>query len=1055
MKSFLYSVANAYKSKYADLSDICFIFPNKRSGGFFLKHLSALSPTPTIAPQVITITDFIERLSGRYVDSRLDLLFRLYECYRKLSASGKENEEDADFDRFRQWGEAVLSDFNEIDMHLVKVDELLKNVADYKEISSTFLTDEQRRVMHEYFGYNGFETKPDRFWRDFQNEGKDEKELSGIKSRFKYLWQVMGPLYHALHENLEADSLTTPGGAYRLAYERVYDLVRGSTLTIEECKPLNKYKKLVFVGFNALSRSEHRIMSLLKREKSRLPGYENEDYADFFWDASGPLLNDASNPAAHFVESNRKYLPSPKWAIPYLEQSEVKQLPEVLHVDSAPSNSAQVKIIGSRLGALLDQIYADSGESSKPLPEGKSEEERKKEFIEKYLRRAKVAIVLPDEGLLQPLLYSLPEIIDNPNLTMGYPLKQTAVVSYMTLLRKLQTHQRRTSDGKIGFFYDDLRLLLAHPFCQTMFGSKEIGALNTELARQHVFAVTPDHVCNLGALAESLLTPLSKDATPEQVIAYMMNALRVADNALKTKGGALIKGKLERQHIATYADALRVVASALKRYDVKMHFSTLFFIVERMVASESVSFEGEPLEGLQVMGLLETRLLDFDYIFIPSMNDKVMPRKARSRTFIPNVMRYAYGMPPAGYQENIFAYYFFRLISRGKGVWMMYDSRTGDGGGGMSRYLLQLRHIMAPESVSFTDFSFIPSSQPGRDDVVEKKEYIKEKLDEFFDPDSRANMSASVLNKYISCPMRFFYERVLGLRTDSEPSESIDAATTGNIVHAALMHIYLPEDKHRKFLSSPVEITSDFIRAALADKERIARIVHRRINKEHFNLPDERLDEPLSGSAVFTFDGLVELVRSVLEYDLRVAPFRLYGCEISSKVSYPLSSGKKVNMKFSIDRLDRLGTDPNAPFRIVDYKTGKVKITAESIDDLFGPEAEAANANQLFLYANLLEEFLKLDSVKNANALKILSQGVLPEIYPVAKILSSREVGKKSNQYPYIAKGYVKNHNDINPDYKRCLDRTLCEVFDENIPFRRTSELSNCRYCPLVNLCGR
>lgn len=1034
MKSFLYCIASAYSSYYADLSGICFVFPNKRSGSFFLNHLSHLSRTPVLAPQVATISDFIESLSGRDVDSRLDLLFRLFDCYRRLMDKSSDNpseDAEADFDRFRQWGETVLSDFNEIDMHLVEVDELLKNVADYKEITSTFLTPDQCRVMQQYFGYKGAEESPDEFWKDFHREYDEEKGLSEIKSKFKYLWQVMGPLYHSLHESLAAESLTTPGGAYRQAYERVNDLVRNSSITIDECEPLNTFGKVVFVGFNALSRSEHRIMSLLKRMKCRIPGHEEESYADFFWDATGPLFADADNPAMHFVDSNRRFFPMPAWAEGYMSQSDTAELPQSVCVDSAPSNSAQVKIIGSRLDTLLP---------------------REPEKLEPLLKSAKVAVVLPNEGLLQPLLYSLPERVENPNLTMGYPLRQTAVVSYMTLLRRLQTHQRRASDGSMGFYYDDLRLMLAHPFCQTMFGSKAIGMLNAELAKMHVFAVNHTHTDMLGEEAKTLFTPIRKDASAQEVVDYMMMALRIADSALQKHGSVLLKGKLERQHIAAYADALRIIEGCLRKYDVKMHFSTLFHLVERLVAGESVSFEGEPLQGLQVMGMLETRLLDFDYLFIPSMNDKVMPRKARARTFIPNIMRRAYGLPPAGYQESIFAYYFFRLISRAKGIWLSYDSRTGDGGGGgVSRYVLQLQHLMAPGHIRFTDFSFIPTSQPAREDVVEKSGYVRERLEEFFNPESKQNMSASVLNVYTSCPMRFFYERVLGLRTDSAPEESIDAATTGNIVHAALMHIYLPKEKREKFLTSPVEITSDFIARALGDNKRVEKIVHRLVNKLHFHLDDKSLDTPLHGSALLTFPGLVATVRNVLRYDMTLAPFRLYGCEVKTRTAFPLSDGRKINMKYSIDRVDRLGTSPEAPFRIVDYKTGKVHLQAEDVADLLTGRGDCQNSTQLMLYANLLQQYVDENFGEESDVSQKIRVGVLPEIYPVATILKAR----KNNQYPMFGNVALTNHNEINEEFASRLDATFRELFDYTVPFRRTDDIARCRYCALTNICGR
>lgn len=1032
MKPFLYSVAQAYASHYDDLSGVCFIFPNKRSGSFFTKYLASVSRDIIIAPVVTTISDFVADLSGREVDSHLDLVFRLYECYRGLAPSDvsgylrRENDK-SDFEKFRSWGETVLSDFDEIDMQLVEVDELLKNVSDYKSISSTFLTEEQKRVMQQYFGYTGSFDSPDNFWRNFDTLAEKEG-LSEIKSKFLYLWQVMKPLYYALNESLAKDGLSTRGGSYRLAYQSLNTLVRGGAANPSDHDFLKRYDKVVFIGFNALSRAEHRIMMLLKRMKCRFNA-GSEPYADFYWDATDPLLDDPENPASRFVLANRSFFPSPEWALPYISQSDTHALPEVINVDASPSNAAQVKIIGERLQMLLEGI----GDREK---------------IAAYLRKAKVAIVLPDENLLQPLLYSLPEDVENPNLTMGYPLKQTVVVSFIALLRRLHARQRKGSDGTPGFYYDDLRLFLAHPFSQALFGSSKIGKFNTTLANMHVFSVTKEQIKRLGETAVTMLTPLSPSISPVATVDYLLNVLGIADSAMKGNTGFMLKGKLERQHIATYADALRQLGDALKRYDVDMHYTTVFSLAERLIGALSVSFEGEPLEGLQVMGMLETRALDFDYLFIPSMNDKIMPRRARMRTFIPNVIRRAYGMPPANYQESIFAYYFFRLLSRAKGVWLTYDSRTGDGGGGgISRYLLQLKHLSAPQKITFTDFSFIPSSCPPKDDVVEKSGRIADKIGEFLNPETKTNMSASAFNLYTSCPMRFFYERVLGLRTDMEPTESIDAATMGNIVHAAMMHIYLPENKHRKFLTSPEEITSDYIHTRLADTKGLRRLVHRIINKEHFHLPDDQLDSALKGSARYTLDGLVEMVKNVLKYDASIAPFRLYGCEVSGREEFPMSDGRKINMKYSIDRIDRLGTSPEAPFRIVDYKTGKEHLVAKDIDEIFAGSASSKHIAQLYVYAALFEH---MASEKIPEISDILGKGIVLEIYPVAKIFD-----KKVDRYPKIAKEKQILHTAYKDEFNERFDKCLMELFDVSIPFVRTSDISHCTYCALANICGR
>lgn len=1035
MTPFLKSVAQYYISKFKDISEFSFVFPNKRSGTFFMKYLAQLSPIPIIAPEIITITDLTTEFANRIPEHRINLLFRLYNIYENLTKSDRKTE----FEKFRNWGEIVISDFNEIDMQLVDPEEIFKNVKDLKEINANYLNEEQIRVMEDYFGYNSSESVSSDFWKKFENIDTDS-----ARGKFMYIWQILLPLYIELNNQLDKEGLATPGHIYKLAYENIekdFQYFRSHS-ELPTDSPLLRRKKLVFIGFNALSRAEFRLFLRLYS----LPFFQNteERYADFFWDATGPFFEGDDNPASHFINIDRKFLPSPPDSFNFLSLSDTNSLPEILNVDAVPSNSAQIKIIGSAIEELLSR-KAEKHVAWKHI-NGEAADAKKE--LSAYLSKAKVAIVLPNENLLQPLLYSLPRNVENPNLTMGYPLKHTAVVSFMSLYRKMQFRRKKSAEGNDGFLFDDLKSILSHPYLQTIFSPDKITTFLSNLAKEHHFVVNSDRIYKLGKEAEIIFRPLYQDVSCVEVTDHLSNILRIIADKLSTTENIVLKGKMEKQHIGKYLDALNLLKGCLKKFNIRMLYNTVLVVADRLVASESVSFEGEPLEGLQIMGMLETRSLDFEYIFIPSLNDKVLPRKVRARTFIPNSIRRGYGMPPANYQENIFAYYFFRLLSRAKGVWMTYDSRTGEGGGGgASRYLLQMRHLFAKDVIRFNSCTFNLSMTQSLDEVVEKKGLVRQALHQFRSPDSHKNLSVSALSTYINCPMEFYFTYIIGISTDNEPTEGIDSINTGNIIHATMMDLYLPKNLQKQFLTKPVEITREYICDLMNDDKRIDYLLIRHINHFHFNLKDENLDRQLRGSAEMTLPGLRSLVKNILKYDLNQTPFLIYGCETSSRLSYKVTEDLNVNMKFAIDRIDRADAIPDTPLRIVDYKTGKVYLDTPSISDIYNDEAKGKHILQLYFYADILNRFLRenfpefYSTVPNRKKV---------EIYNVLNILDPSK-----NRFPIIGNELAGDSSIFEKDFIKETNSKIIELFDENIPFRRTTNVDNCKYCKLKDICYR
>ncbi|MBD5295323.1 MAG: hypothetical protein HDS25_03265 [Bacteroides sp.] len=1041
MIPFLQSVAEAYTSRFnmpghPAPDDYCFVFPNKRAGTFFLKYLREANPDGIISPEVTTITDLTSDLSGRVINSRIDLIFLLYNCYCDMLAPGvgpDQREGLLSFDSFRKWGETVLRDFNEVDMQNVDPEAIFKNVADFRRISANFLTDEQRKVMEEYFGYTTPDYDDDSLWAEFDdeeteqaiddilsasdndnNESVEPSDLSRsseIRKKFIHLWKVLAPLYRKFHAAMQQRGLTSSGAAYRLALENL----RCAADADDGGKSLSRllpWKKIVMVGFNALSMSERALF----RELSRLPARDcdGERYADFIWDSTGPVLHDRHNSAGRFVAINRRDFPMPEWTHSFISRSDTQNLPEVMEEISAPSKVMQVKIAKDKIVELLH-----------------------KNRTQDIFSDARVALVVPDEGLLLPLLYSLPKELKEVNLTMGYPLKLTSVTSFLVLLRRLQL-ARRDSSQYNGFAYDQISDLLSHPYSHAIFSTRRIKEFCSDKERRHVSVIREEHLHELGRQAEIVLRPLDSNAGSREVIQYLKDVLKIIGRTITDRSGNmagavdLLKDSLELRHVNAWIDALSVFEDSIREYDVRLSVPATLSEAYRLLQAEIVAFEGEPLHGLQIMGLLETRALDFDYLIMVGLNDRTIPGRMRQRSFLPNVIRRGFGMPPNTYQEDLFGYYFYRLISRAKQASFIYDSRVTGGNGGESRYLLQLRYLYAPERIKRIDYKFSLSGKERLMRSIEKTPFVMERLERYCDPEFhphpstgrpyRRNLSASLLKTYTACPIKFYYKGVLDLKDDPAPSPTLDAIQMGNLIHDVMEKLYVPDLSLReKWLSPPLPVTAETIDELLSEmgQEKIMRLIVRFINDKHYCRPKDEIDEPLPNDTQLIAINMLSYINDILHYDRRCTPFNIYGTEIREHLEYELPDGRQINMEYALDRVDDIDCDTTgADLRIVDYKTGGSHIITNSLDHLFDSDYSKDNLLQLLTYSVLINRNREIQGEKELD--------FSLAIYPAGRLTMHRRDPKKLKQemIPQIGGVFLENTSQPASDFEPLPEET-------------------------------
>lgn len=1012
MTPFLKSIARAYASRYGDLSEFCFIFPNKRSGTFFLKHLKETLNSVSIAPETTTISSFIEDISGRLTDNRIDLLFLLYKAYRELKPDPESTGQDhLDFDSFRSWGDIILSDFNDLDMYDVDAAAMFKNLTDFKNIQTDFLTDEQRKVMEEYFGFSDQSSDRERFWKSLRHDYG--KGLSGTKKKFLRLWEMLFPLYESLNRKLDEEGLAYSGKAYKEAYLRI----------IREGRDIFRCKKLVLVGFNALTKIEWLIFTALKKFTTAVDGRE-ENFCDFIWDCSGPFLQAGGNSAGKFLLKDMVQFPSPSWLD--LSSSDAAGHTPDIEIIAAPSNSIQAKIAGE----IISRI--DSS--------GKSDN----------LSNARVALVLPDEGLLMPVLNSIPENVSSVNLTMGYPLRLTSAYTFVGLLKRIQLKKQPADDGGWQYMAEDVKLLFSHPYMHMIAGAEAVAALKSHIVNLRKFWITQADIQIISPSAAPVFRPVSSGSSVDDTISYIDDALLLArDHIISAADGTVVKKKIDSDNIDAYRTALQRLRSAADSRHISFSYKSVFSLAERLLAAEKVNFIGEPLQGLQIMGLLETRCLDFDYIVIPSMNERIFPQRMRAKTFIPNALRSAYGMASSSYQESIFSYYFYRLITRARKVWLTFDSRSGDRQSGEpSRYLLQLQYIHRPGNISFKESRF-SVAETGSDaaDIVKDKA-VMEILEKYREDGSGYNFSASSLLSYMQCNVRFFLEQIVGINPDPEPSEDLDAIALGNILHNTMMQIYLKPDQYNRYIPEGILIDRPRIEAILADRVLLEKLIRRNVNIEYYRNDKSRIDSPLKGSLDVSAKMMLRQVTNVLRHDLTLTPFRIYGCEIKDTVRLPLSDGSCVNLTYAIDRMDSASSDPEAArIRIIDYKTGKVYNEAESFNDMFGGDPASKHFFQLQLYANLHNLSV------NGHTAGGDEIPVQTHIYDIGKM---HIPARKQNSLPKLEGETIcfHNQNQINSLFLSHLDALLREIMNPDIPFRTAADKSHCQFCNLKNICG-
>lgn len=857
-----------------------------------MRYLDLEIAGPHIEPEAVTIADFLESMSPYAEAPRFMQLATLYDAYRAIAP-----ESAPDFDRFMFWGEILLADFNDVDRYLANPRELFTNIEELREINSTYLTDTQREIIRRYWGEDapGLNWEPrgdgdevERFWTHTDRKGNRER---GNADKFVRLWMVLERLYTHFNSLLAEDGYATSGQIFRNAAR----LLKENGIAAIP----NRAERYIFIGFNMLSTAEIAVFEALNRG----------GIADFYWDTASPAFALEGNKAGWMAINGASMFPS-RYDI---EEDERPDSPEI-EVIGVASSVGQAKVAADR----LERWHAGGHIGSDPDDSSGTD----------------TAIVLADESLLMPVLSHIPDSITTTNVTMGFPMKLTPVAAVMKAATSLQRRMRMVG-GRPAFFFEDVVALLSQPVVRAV-APQSADTLLREIRERRLFSLDAASLCGDYPDLAPLFRPISHSdaASLEETADYFYNLIDLfylyADEETRP---------VERRFLMAYRAALDELVEAFRLRNVSMRESTMATLLERSLASATVNFTGEPLRGVQLMGVLETRALDFDNLIMLSMNESIYPRRHSRPSFIPEALRHAFGLPGKDLVESVYGYYFFRLLSRASRITLLYDARTVgiEKIGEMSRYLTQLLYLYPEAGISHLSAVFPRLPGESRPSLsIPKSPEVMARLEEFKRHGSGKNLSASSLNTYINCPLQFYLETVEGLkfRSETDGSDFIDWSTYGQIVHEVAERLYLSLAEE----SGDSTIRREALESTANDRKRIMRLVTAAVNRHYLHLSQkdepDRLD-PLRGEAKVLGGIMVELICRMLRLEAeKFGEFVFKGAEVPLNGQVILSPDQPpLNIRQVIDRIDFAGT--GGIMRFIDYKTGKDKLSFKSIESAF------------------------------------------------------------------------------------------------------------------------
>ena len=942
MNSFLHLLAKDLIQKYGhNFDNLTILFPNKRAGLFLAQELAQLIDRPVWMPEILTLSEFIERQTGLKKAEELTLIIKLYKTYQEYAGTTER------FDDFYFWGNMLLGDFDDIDKYLVDAKDLFSNITALREIESAFpyLTPEQVEFIQS-------------FWRSFNSE-----KYSREQQEFLNVWDKLYPTYTRFKTKLLDENLCYEG--------------MGQRLFCEQLSQHHTDRQLIFAGFNALNQCEKRIFSYFRDNRQAL----------FYWDYDLYYSANDNHEAGIYIRENMKLFPN---ALGLEHFNNFRYNDKAIEYISVPSTIGQAKLIPT----LIEQIHP----------------ERQDSYTD-------TAIVLCDESLLTPVIHSIPDTIDKINITMGYPAQNTSVAALIAMLGDLK-HYAKKEGEMTHYYYKPVIALLNHKLIKSSC-SEDIPKITNYINTNNIVYVAEK------SLQFSEITRAIFSSSEENLLDYLLRILKqlIASIQPESHEGLAI----EKEFLFTIFTTIQGIKNTFIEENIIPDNKFYLQIIHKILQGVSIPFSGEPLEGMQIMGLMETRMLDFKNLIILSANEGILPKGGHASSFIPYNLRLGFGLPTPEHMDALFAYYFYRLLQRSRDIHILYTSGVkGMNGGEMSRFLYQIKYESGL-TVAERNFQNPISTQNPKEIRIGKTPPILHILERYTRSEDQT-ISPSALNTYMECSLKFYFKYIAQIKEKEELAEELDHRLLGNIFHECSESLYatIPGG----------EITKAAIDTILANGS----LIEAHIRRSYLKVYDPKISRLIdSGSNELILGVIKKYLREMFSYDKKICPFRLLAME--NRFHVPVKIGiegqeKTVFVGGFIDRIDR--TDQG--IRVIDYKTGADTTAFKTIASVFDPANPTRNkaAFQTMVYC------LMYDHVHPSE------QPLIPGIYSTKLLF-----GKDYDFRLKCDKELIQNFRYYQQEFSDHLRQLLEELFSPEHPFCQTDNEKKCRTCSYAGICRR
>jgi len=810
-----------------------------------------------------------------------------------------------------------------------------------------------------------------RFFSNFSDDYNTE-----LKNRFLQLWQNFGNIYNSFNDHLQEEGLAYEGALYR-------EVVNNDLATYDA-------DTYIFVGFNMLQKVEQKLFTLLAKAGK----------AKFYWDFDRYYMEGANNEAGYYIRQYLEAFPNELFNRDDEIYNNFRTEKELRFI-SASTETIQGRFVGHW---LQNEYFVRAGR--------------------------KTAVVLCDENLLQTVVHSLPSEVENVNITTGFPLAQSPVFSFVNALINLQTIGYTKSTERYRLQY--VRAVLRHPY--SLFLSDNCTEQLRALEEHHTYypsrqemAVDEGLTLIFANLEEGVADVQTYHA---KLVDWILSMLKTVGKSTQETDDHLMKEAIYRMY-TLFNRLHELIVSG----DLSVDLITLLRLITQLVQSTSIPFHGEPAIGLQVMGVLETRNIDFDNVLLLSCNEGNMPKGVNDASFIPYAIRKAHSLTTIDHKVAIYSYYFHRLLQRAQNITILYNNATEDGHTGeMSRFMLQM---LVESGHKIERLSLQAGQMPNvlQPHAVEKTDSIMQQLMKL------DKLSPTAINRYLRCQLLFFYNTVAGLKESDEETDDIDNRTFGNIFHKGSQLIY------EQLMDANFTVSENAIKDFLAEKSALQRIVDRTFNEELFKVANANQHPQYNGLQLINRGVIISYLKKLLQMDLSLTPFRILAMEkpVEQEVVFNVD-GKSHTLTIGgyVDRLDEVEEGNGKVIRVVDYKTGRKPQTAvAAFEDIFSGDKVTKNHAdyylQTFLYAAIVRDSLKWNKQKLpvSPALLFIQQASAEENDPVLR------VGKER------INDIAVYHND----FWAHLKALLSEIFNKERAFMPTKDRERCTRCPYKQVC--